>query len=75
MQNILPSPTWTFMNVNQAAKTGHSEIILPFKSLELVIFLKQVSYAHQGCHYLIKNSNILKYDYNFKTTVFYFNTF
>ncbi len=32
IQTILPSPTWTFMNVNQAAKTGHSEMILPFKS-------------------------------------------
>ncbi len=31
------------------------------KVLELVIFLTQVSYAHQGCFYLIKNSIILKY--------------
>ncbi len=34
------------------------------------MFLKEVSYVHQGCIYLIenavKNSNIVKYYYNLK---------
>ncbi len=42
------------------------------KSLECFsMFLKDVSYAHQSCMYLIqnavnKNSNIVKYFYNLK---------
>ncbi len=38
-------------------------------SVRFLIFLKEASYAHQGCIYLIKNaviSNIVKYYYNLK---------
>ncbi len=34
------------------------------------MFLKEVSYAHHGCIYLIQICNIVKYYYNFKK-VFY----
>ncbi len=34
---------------------------------DLSFYFKEVSYAHEGCMYLIKNSNIVK------TTVFYLN--
>jgi len=45
---------------------------LLLKSLRLVRFLKEVSYAHQGCIYLIKNTEILS---QLKITVSYFNIF
>jgi len=37
------------------------------------MFLNEVYYAHQGCIYLIKKkpSNIVKYYYKFKITLFY----
>ncbi len=40
-----------------------------FGVCKIFLFLKQVSYAHQVCIYLIKNSvnsNIVKYNYNLK---------
>ncbi len=36
-------------------------------------FLEEVSYAHQGCIYLILNSNIVKILLHFKLTDFYYN--
>ncbi len=39
----------------------------------MIFFFKEFSFPHQGCIYLIKNSNIVKYYYNL--IFFYFNIF
>ncbi len=48
-------------------------------SLDLMMFLKEVSYAHQGCIYVIKNTvkTVKCYEIllQFKITVFYLNIF
>ncbi len=41
-----------------------------------VFFFKDISGAQQGCIYLIvKKRNIMKYYFNLKTTIFFFNIF
>jgi len=51
-------------------KKIYSLPVKSFRSVRFFMFLKEVTSAHQGCNYLIKNtkknSNIVKYYYNLK---------